>query len=69
MDLRLGDDFYDSFVEYQKAILREFDKMANEFHFQVIDAARSFDETNKALKQGILATLQDTDSDEKTRRD
>lgn len=69
MDLRLGDDFYDSFVEYQKAILREFDKMTNEFHFHVIEAARSFEETNRALKQGILASLQDTDGEDKTRRD
>ncbi|MCU0453177.1 MAG: thymidylate kinase [Bacteroidetes bacterium] len=69
MDLRLGDDFYDSFVEYQKSMLREFDKMTNEFHFQIIDASHSFDEVNKALKQGILAVLQDHDADEKTRRD
>jgi dTMP kinase len=69
MDLRLGDDFYDSFVEYQKAVLREFDKMAHEFHFTVIEAARSFEETNKALKQGILASLQDTEAEDKARRD
>jgi dTMP kinase len=69
MDLRLGDDFYDSFVEYQKSILKEFDKMTNEFHFHVIDAAHGFDEVNKELKQGILAVLQDHDADEKTRRD
>lgn len=68
MDIRLGDDVYDSFVEYQKVILKEFDRMTNEFDFQVVDAARSFEETNRALKQGILAILEDEESEEKSRR-
>ena len=68
MDLHLGDDFYDSFVEYQKAILKEFDKMTSEFDFQVVDAAKSFEEINRALKQGILAVLEDGESEEKSRR-
>ncbi len=68
MDLRLGDDFYDSFVEYQKHVLKEFDRMTTEFDFQVIDAAKSYEETNRALKQGILAVLEDEESEEKPRR-
>jgi dTMP kinase len=68
MDLHLGDDFYDSFIEYQKAILKEFDKMTTEFGFQVVDAAKSFEEINRALKQGILAVLEDGESEEKSRR-
>jgi len=68
MDLHLGDDFYDSFVEYQKAILKEFDKMTSEFEFQVVDAAKSFEEINRALKQGILAVLEDGEPEEKSRR-
>lgn len=68
MDLHLGDDFYDSFVEYQKAILKEFDKMTTEFDFQVVDAAKSFEEINRTLKQGILAVLDDDGSEEKPRR-
>ncbi len=64
MDLRLGEDFYDSFVEYQKSVLREFDKMTNEFHFNVVDAGKSFDETNKALKSGILAFLEEDEKEE-----
>ena len=59
MDLRLGEDLYDSFIEYQKSILKEFDKMTTEFGFQVIEAARGFEEVNRALKQGIMATLED----------
>jgi dTMP kinase len=68
MDLHLGDDFYDSFVEYQKAILKEFDKMTTEFSFQVVDAAKSFEEINRTLKQGILAVLEDGEQEEKSRR-
>jgi len=58
MDLRLGEDVYDSFIEYQKSVLKEFDKMTTEFGFQVIEAARGFEEVNRSLKQGILATLE-----------
>jgi dTMP kinase len=68
MDMHLGEDFYDSFVEYQKRILNEFDLMTPEFNFHVIDAARTFEETNRALKQGILAILDDEDTEEKPRR-
>jgi dTMP kinase len=57
MDLRLGEDFYDSFVEYQKRVLDEFDLMAKEFNFHVIDASKSFEETNRKLKEGILSIL------------
>lgn len=58
MDLKLGEDFYDSFIEYQKRILREFDLMTKRFHYIVVDASKSFDETNRILKQGITALLQ-----------
>ena len=57
MDMKLGDDFYDSFVEYQKKILEEFDFMAKEFKFKVLDASKNFEETNNKLKEGITAIL------------
>jgi dTMP kinase len=59
MDMRLGGDFYDSFVEYQKRILKEFDKMTKEFYFQTIDASKNFEEINRDLKEGILGILED----------
>ncbi len=58
MDLRLGGDFYDSFVEYQKRILKEFTIMAKRFKFIIVDASKSFDETNRFLKQGITSLLE-----------
>lgn len=57
MDLKLGEDFYDSFVEYQKHILAEFDAMGKEFHFQSVDATKGFEEVNRKLKEGILSIL------------
>jgi dTMP kinase len=68
MDLRLGEDFYDSFVEYQRRVLSEFDEMSAEFKFQVVDATRRFEDVNRELKQGILAFLDDDEDEEKPRR-
>jgi dTMP kinase len=68
MDLRLGEDVYDSFIQYQKSILKEFDKMTAEFGFQVVDASKGFEEINRTLKQGIMAVLENEESKEKPRR-
>jgi dTMP kinase len=50
MDLRLGDDMYESFVEYQKRIMGRFDKMVEDCGFTVIDASRSIEEVFTDLK-------------------
>src|SRR5215468_9247876 len=39
MDLHLGDDMYESFIEYQKRMLIEFDRMAERYGFHVIEAS------------------------------
>ena len=43
MDLHLGEDLYESFVEYQTRMLREFDNMATPYKFQVIDASQTIE--------------------------
>jgi len=58
MDLRLGQDFYDSFVEYQRRMLEEFEAMAREFSFVSVDASGDFATTNRALKEAILPILE-----------
>ncbi len=58
MDLKLGDDFYDSFVEYQKRILDEFDLMSKEFNFRVVDASKGFRQINHRLKEATLSILE-----------
>jgi dTMP kinase len=57
MDLRLGSDLYDSFKKYQSLLIEQFDKMAEEFHFEVIDARKSPDEIQDALRSKIQPLL------------
>ena len=51
MDLHLGDDMYDSFVEYQNRMRGQFDTMVEDYGFRVIDASRPIDAVFAALKQ------------------
>ena len=57
MDLGLGLDVYDSFVEYQTRNLKEFNKLSKEFDFKVIDATRSVNEIYTDLTQEISKIL------------
>jgi dTMP kinase len=61
MDLHLGQDMYDSFVEYQKRLLTEFDKMVEGYGFQVVDASSSVEEVFESLKNRV-ACIVDGDS-------
>ena len=58
MDLRLGADLYDSFKKYQSLLIEEFDKMAIEFRFDVVDARKSPEEIQDELRGHILPVLQ-----------
>jgi dTMP kinase len=60
MDLRLGADLYDSFKKYQSLMIKEFDKMAEEFHFNVVDARKSPEEIQEELRGHILPVLQNS---------
>jgi dTMP kinase len=57
MDLHLGDDRYESFMEYQKRIMGRFDKMIEDYGFRVIDASRSIDEIFADLKGQMSEVL------------
>ena len=57
MDLRLGTDLYDSFKKYQSLLIEEFDKMAMEFRFTVVDARKSPEEIQDELRGHILPIL------------
>jgi Thymidylate kinase len=57
MDLRLGVDLFDSFKKYQSSLIEEFDKMAEEFHFQVIDARKPPEEIQDSLRSKIQPIL------------
>jgi dTMP kinase len=60
MDLHLGDDMYESFVEYQNRIMGQFDKMVEDFGFRVIDASRSIDRVFANLKGQMSEVLNST---------
>ena len=57
MDLRLGGDLYDSFKKYQGLLIEEFDKMAEEFKFEVVDARKPPEEIQEALRGKIEPLL------------
>ncbi len=57
MDVHLGSDLFESFVHYQTLMLAEYEKMADEYHFQVIDATQRVEQIAEQLKQRILPLL------------
>jgi dTMP kinase len=58
MDLKHGDDIYDSFRAYQNKLLREYSSMADEFHFRVVDARRSVDRIQDELRRNVAGFLE-----------
>ena len=62
MDLKLGDDIYESFRVYQKALLKEYASMADEFGFRVLDARRKVDVIQDELRRQIAAFLAESDT-------
>ncbi len=57
MDLKLGDDIYESFRAYQRSLLKEYASMAEEFNFRVLDARRKVDVIQEELRRQIGAFL------------
>lgn len=53
MDLYSTEDMYDSFRKYQTALLDQFDRLAEEFNFEVIDARPEPRVIFEQLKAGI----------------
>src|SRR6476469_9726503 len=58
MDLKTGDDIYESFRTYQLRLLREYASMADEFHFRILDARRSVDAIQDELRRQVEAFLE-----------
>jgi dTMP kinase len=57
MDMKLGGDLFDSFVNYQSRLLAQFDAMAQEYGFEVIDAALPVDQIAEQLKERMMPLL------------
>ena len=58
MDLHLGNDMYESFCKYQSALMNEFESMAEQYQFHVIDASRSVDAVFADLSAGVMEVLE-----------
>lgn len=58
MDLGLGDDYYDSFIAYQKRLLKEFDRMSGEYGFKVIDASRPVRRVANDLRRSVTRVIE-----------
>jgi thymidylate kinase len=60
MDLGLGEDFYDSFIEYQKRLLKVFDRMSLEYNFHVLNASRSVRTVASDLRRAVTQLIDAT---------
>jgi dTMP kinase len=58
MDMHLGEDMYESFVEYQTRLLREFDNMAGEYNFQTIETSPNIEEVFEYIKNSVDPLLE-----------
>ncbi len=52
-------DPYDSFMRYQTKLLREFDRMAKQYNFVVINSRRSINAVQKSLRENLTAEIPD----------
>jgi thymidylate kinase len=57
MDMRLGADLFESFVNYQSLLLEQFEQMTQEYGFHVIDASLPVEQLSEQLKYRILPLL------------
>ena len=61
MDMKLGDDIYESFRAYQRSLLKEYASMADEYDFRILDGRRKVDIIQDELRRQIGAFLAESD--------
>lgn len=57
MDLHMGQDLFDSFVNYQSALIGEYEKLAKEYNFEVIDSRKSVEEIQAKIREKVKEVL------------
>jgi dTMP kinase len=57
MDVHPSEDMYESFRKYQTALLAQFDTLAQEYNFEVIDASADIRTVFERLRAGIARVL------------
>ena len=58
MDMSLGDDWYESFKKYQTMVIREYNKMAEEFGFFTVSARLRPEAIQKQLRAKVTEFFQ-----------
>ncbi|MEJ2009131.1 MAG: thymidylate kinase [Acidobacteriota bacterium] len=58
MDLHPSEDMYDSFQKYQTALLAQFEKLVEEYQFEVVDASQDIPAVFERLRSGITRVLE-----------
>jgi len=61
MDLKLGDDIYESFRAYQRALLKEYAALGEDYGFRVLDARRKVDVIQDELRRQIASFLAESE--------
>lgn len=62
LDQNPGLDPYESFLRYQAKLLREFDRLAQEFNFVVVNARRSINSVQQNLREHITPIIRQLSS-------
>jgi dTMP kinase len=57
MDLHLGEDLYDSFVEYQTRLLHQYENMASQYNFHSIETSHNIEDVFEQIKARIEPLL------------
>lgn len=57
MDLHMGQDLFDSFVNYQSVLIGEYDKLAKEFNFETVDARKGVDDIQTEIREKVKEVL------------
>jgi dTMP kinase len=63
MDLFASEDMFDSFCKYQKALMTQFDGLAEEYGFQVADATQPVESIFSQLRKEIRRVLKGKDQE------
>jgi dTMP kinase len=63
MDLPMGEDLYDSFINYQRRVIQELDALSSEFGFETLDATRPLEVNAEDLATKVAALLSSSESE------
>jgi len=62
MDMKSGDDIYDSFRTYQRSLLKEYAAMSDEFGFRLLEGRKSINAIQEELRRQVGEFLEGEDA-------